>query len=309
MPVFFANRGNTCFFNVAAQLLLNNKDFVDAILSSDFDHLEESNGVLREFRRYANEVRTHTKPRMGAVASIDELVRHFPFLASHVRAGQQGDAIECVDAILDQLSFRGTPRPVPIQYTNAGSRDSAYARVRQSIRQHCGPLEILWGIQEQIGTCLRCNQIVQRELIPFTWISKVTEKRVAEGVDCDACKRRGSREYETRIFEPARSMIVQVHARHRDDGSKDNRPAPMNEFVEITDVRSQGSISYALEVMAYHEGWSFNSGHYTCAIRNPVSRDTWILNSDAHCSVADKSFKVGQHKPTSTYAMLYRRSV
>jgi hypothetical protein len=244
---------------------------------------------------------------MGAVADIHELVRHFPFLASHVRAGQQGDVLECVDAILDQLSFQGTARPVPITFLDSEGREAAHERLRASIRQHCGPLEILWGVQEQIGTCMTCRRVVRRELIPFTWISKVSETRIAHDVDCDLCKHRGPREHETRIFEPAKSMIVQVHSRHRDDGSKDNRSAPMNEFVEIMDVRSQQSVSYQLDVMVYHEGWTFNSGHYTCALRNAVVDSIWILNSDAHCSFADKSFKIGQHKPTCTYAMLYRR--
>lgn len=301
MPLLFRNKGATCFFNVAAQLCLNNPEFRRAIRSSEYD---SSGPFVQIFRRYVDEAES-CKRGQASIVSVDTILPHFAFLREYVVSHQQGDVLECVDAILDKFCNPTAPRPTPMTFTNPDERATVADRVRAAIRAHCGPMEALWGLQEQVSECMSCRKIVLREIIPFSWIARVSEERVYDGVCCDACHTRGKRTSVTRIFYAPPSLIVQVPARHRDDGSKDNRSAVMNESVELTDA--SGRRPYYMGVMVYHQGWSFQGGHYTCAFR--TSRDDpWILNSDVSCSFASVGFDIEKHQPQSTYAMLYIRA-
>jgi ubiquitin C-terminal hydrolase len=301
MPLLFRNKGATCFFNVAAQLCLNNPEFRRAIRSSAYDSYGP---FVQIFRRYCDEVES-CKHGQASIASVDGLLPHFEFLRAYVASHQQGDVLECVDAILDKFCNTAAPRPAPMNFTNPDERSAVAERVRAAIRAHCGPMEALWGIQEQVSECMSCRKIVLRELIPFSWIARVSEERVYDGVCCDLCHVRGRRTSVSRIYYAPPSLIVQVPARHRDDGSKDNRPAIMNECVELTDA--SGRRPYYMAVMVYHQGWSFQGGHYTCAFRTNRA-ENWILNSDASCSFAQPGFDIEKHQPQSTYAMLYLRA-
>ena len=300
MPVFFHNEGTTCFFNAAMQLCLNNPHFRRAILSSEYlSH--NSSPFVQVFLQFVREAETHVRPRDAAVGKIKELLPYFPFLAEYVRTNQHGDVMECLDAIYDQLSIPGTRRPNVATFGDSdAARAAAFEEIRSQIRAHCGPLEVVWGVHEQISTCQECNRVVRRELIPFTWATRVQEQDFLEGVDCEKCGRRGRRELLTRLFHHPPGLVVRVSGRHRDDGSKDNRVAVMRERVQVAESKT-----YALQTMVYHEGWSFSSGHYVTAVRAGTN---WVLNSDSSCRFAPDAFSIESHRPQCTYAALYMLS-
>lgn len=294
MPIFFHNEGTTCFFNAAVQLCMNNPYFRRALLTDT-----HSTPFKQVFLQFVREVETHTTVRQAAVAKIKELLPHFPFLAEYVRTHQHGDVMECLDAIYDQMSIPGTSRPGVVTFDSAEGRAIALERLQDQIRAHCGPFEVVWGVQEQVSTCLECGKTVLRELIPFTWVTRVSDQYVVEGVDCSLCGVRGRREVVVRLYAIPRGLVVRVRARHRDDGSKDNRAAVMRERVEV----SPGTFC-SLQSMVYHEGWSFSSGHYITAVRMDRT-SPWVLNSDASCQMAKEPFSIESYRPQSTYAALY----
>jgi hypothetical protein len=299
MPLFFQNEGTTCFFNAAMQLCLNNPHFRAAVLDPRY-LAQNHSGFVQVLAQFVREVNQHTSPREAAIAKVRELLPHFPFLADYVRTNQHGDVMECLDAIFDKLSLPGTTRPSVVTFTSADGREEALKTLRDQIRAHCGTLEVVWGVQEQVSTCMECNQVVLRELIPFTWVSRVMDKHEVSGVDCSLCHARaGRREVVTRLFDIPRGLIVRVRARHRDDGTKDNRSAVLRERVEV----ATGTF-YDLQSMVYHEGWSFSSGHYITAVR--IDKDhPWVLNSDASCQMAKDGFSIEAYRPQCTYAALY----
>lgn len=299
MPVFFHNEGTTCFFNAAMQLCLNNPHFRRAMLSPDYI-ARNPTGFVGVMLQFVRECEGHVRPNDAAVGKIRELLPYFPFLADYVRTHQHGDVMECLDAIYDKLAFPGTTRPNVVTFADSdAARTEALRIVRDQIRAHCGPLEVVWGVQEQISTCLECNRVVRRELIPFTWVSRIHEQHFLEGVDCERCHVRGRREQLTRLFDCPPGLVVRVNARHLPDGSKDNRHAVMRERVDVT-----SSKQYYLQTMVYHEGWSFASGHYVTAVRSNA-RSPWVLNSDSSCQFAPVSFSIESYKPQCTYASLY----
>ncbi len=301
MPVFFHNEGTTCFWNAAAQLCLNNPEFRRAVLSPEFAS-RHSSGFVHVFLQFVREAETHVRPNDAAVGKIKELLPHFPFLAEYVRTHQHGDVMECLDAIYDQLSYPGTRRPNVVTFDSESGRTAALEDIRSQIRAHCGPLEVVWGVHEQISTCMECNRVVRRELIPFTWATRVQEQDFLDGVDCEKCGKRGRRELLTRLFQSPAGLVVRVSGRHRPDGSKDNRVAVMRERVQVAEGKN-----YRLQTMVYHEGWSFSSGHYVTAVR-AVGGSNWVLNSDSSCRFAPDSFSIESHRPQCTYAALYMLS-
>lgn len=298
MPIFFHNEGTTCFFNAAMQLCMNNPYFRRALLDEAYQEQNRS-GFVQVMLQFVREVETHSTVRQAAVGKIKELLPYFPFLAEHVRTHQHGDVMECLDQIYDHLSVPGTTRPGVVTFDSAEGRADALRRLREQIRAHCSTLEVVWGVQEQVSTCLECNKTVLRELIPFTWVTRVSDQYVIDDVDCSLCGVRGRREVVTRLYDIPRGLVVRVRARHRDDGTKDNRVAVMRERVEV----STGTFC-SLQSMVYHEGWSFTSGHYVTAVRLD-RRSPWVLNSDASCQMARDGFSIESYRPQCTYAALY----
>lgn len=302
MPVFFHNEGTTCFFNAAMQLCLNNPHFRRAMLSPEFTARNNS-GFVSVMLQFVRECESHTNPRDAAIGKVKELLPYFPFLAEYVRTHQHGDVMECLDAIYDQLAFPGTRRPNVVTFADSdAARTEACRELREQIRAHCGPLEVVWGVQEQISTCMECKRVVRRELIPFTWVTRIQEQHFMDGVDCDRCGVRGRRELLTRLFESPPGLVVRVNARHLPDGSKDNRIAVMRERVDVTPTKR-----YCMQSMVYHEGWSFAGGHYVTAVRMS-ERSPWVLNSDSSCRFAAEGFSIESYKPQCTYAALYMLS-
>ncbi len=298
MPVFFHNEGTTCFFNGAMQLCLNNPHFRRALLSPEFS-ARHSSGFVNVMLQFVRECESHTNPRDAAIGKIKELLPYFPFLAEHVRTNQHGDVMECLDAIYDKLAFPGTRRPNVVTFADSDvARAEAFRELREQIRAHCGPLEVVWGLHEQVSTCMECKRVVRRELIPFTWATRVQEQDFVDDVDCEKCGRRGRRELITRLFHCPPGLVVRVSGRHRPDGSKDNRVAVMRERVQVS---TDGKM-YLLHAMVYHEGWSFSSGHYITAVRSGTN---WVLNSDSSCRFAPDGFSIESYRPQCTYAALY----
>jgi hypothetical protein len=326
MYIFLKNKGTTCFFNSAFQILIQNPFFVSTINNSQIP-----SGSDEEIQKYLTYINTNpmnpnvpTELHIGrhygficvlkkftqayqqpstnihdcVLANVDEL-SHYLFLVRHaIRTNTQHDVLECVDEILDVLSIPGTQRPSPLVIEKQELRQQTIESIRNAVNNHCGSLSSLWGVTERVDTCLTCKNVLRYEYNPFLWISKVKETRQAEAT-CEYCKQTTTRQIQTNILIPPESIIVQL-SRHNDNGTKNHSNLPLSTTVNINGAR------FSLRVIVYHDGWSFNSGHYTCAIRTQDNR--WMTNSDASACLMPGSFDISEHQTNKTYAALYLKN-
>ncbi len=328
MKIFLKNEGTTCFFNVAMQICLQNPYFIQAVSveinSNDYDseiykylqwfhqnyqsriiiqvpqeyNLGRHMGFRKVLQKFCQVYQQNTNdPTDCCTADVKE-ISQFLMLVNHaIRTNTQHDVLECVDEILDVLSLPNTPRPIPL--VSEQKNEQIVQQLRQNIITHSGEyMSNLWGITEKIHTCTSCNKQLRYEINPFLWIHKVRETTRATS-HCEHCNTTTTRVIQTNILIPPKSIIVQV-ARHNDNGTKNNSEMQLNNSVTIS------GISYELRVVVYHEGWSFQGGHYTCAIRE---QQRWITNSDASASLMNESFDITKHQTTKTYAALYLANV
>lgn len=323
MYIFLKNEGTTCFFNTAFQLLIQNPFFVSAI--NDYSVPVNCNGEIQKYLTYVQmnpmnsnvPLEFHVGRHYGLIcvlkkftnmyqqssttthdcvlANVHELSSYLFLLRHAIRTNTQHDVLECVDEILDVLSIPGTQRPIPLVISKQELRQETIESIRQVVNTHCGSLSSLWGVTERVDTCTTCKNILRYEYNPFLWISKVRETRQAEAI-CEYCNKSTTRQIQTNILIPPESIIVQL-SRHNDNGTKNHSNLPLSTTVNINGTR------FRLRVIVYHDGWSFNSGHYTCLIR--TQNDRWMTNNDASACLMPMSFDVSEHQTNKTYAALY----
>lgn len=322
MHIFLKNCGTTCFFNVSFQLLIQNPYFVNAISNSQIPseteeeqkyitwvhtnpmnqnvpselHIGRHIGFVRVLKKFTQ---VYEQPSNDVhdccIANVHELSDYL-FLVRHaIRTNTQHDVLECVDEILDVLSIPGTQRPIPMVIEKQELRQQTIESIQQSVNNHCGPLSKLWGVTERVDTCTTCQNVLRYEYNPFLWINKVRETRQADAM-CSYCNKTTTRNIQTNILIPPESIIVQL-SRHNDNGTKNHSNIPLSRTVNINGSR------FSLRVIVYHEGWSFNGGHYTSSIRTESGR--WMTNNDASACLMPGSFDISEHQINKTYAALY----
>lgn len=316
MSIFFKNEGSTCFFNVTLQLCLQNIYFRHSIENFTIDnsiilkylhwfhHLPNKlikpntnellqgrkHGLILVFQKFFNALHIENN-NSCFTANIHEIAEFLPLVYDAIQKNIQCDVLECMDEILDTLSIPGTIRPNSIQFNDDSNQNLVL--LNNSILQHCDSFHHLWGIQKKIHTCTKCNQNILYELIPFTWITKTSESDIIHGAFCKICNELTTRNVFSSIVQPPKSIIVRIE-RHNADGSKNHRDVSLSENVNIHNSLFQ------LRTIILHDGWSFNSGHYTCLIKH-FANDRWIYNSDIFATFVD-SCKIHTNK---TYAALY----
>lgn len=333
MPVFFTNAGSTCFANCGLQLLLSNPAFCQYI---GYISASAASGVIdiasyrtwamkkKEAREDIFDCPPELKParRLGlavylqrvidisrqhsvtsqdaAVTTFVEASKYLPLLTKSIRTLEQQDLLEFIDEVLDVLSIPFTQRPSPSKMHEGEETSAALLRLRLLIENHCGGLSSLWGIVQEVSTCMSCSKVVRRELCPFLWIDRVRSARVASGVHCEHCHSRDTQRRTTsEVIDTADSIIVQV-ARHNDDGTKSHQSSSFSPHVRVA-----GSTTYSLQTVVYHSGPSFQGGHYVCAIKRGA---TWVLNSDQDARYPPSdTFEIQSHRVEETYAALYLR--
>lgn len=323
MYIFLKNHGTTCFFNTAFQLLIQNPFFIHTInniqipsgtdeeiqkyltyihmnpmnsnVSSEL-HIGRHYGFIRVLKKFTQVYQQPSNDVHDCVlANVDELSHYLFFVRHAIRTNTQHDVLECVDEILDVLSIPGTSRPVPMITEKQELRQQTIESIRNAVINHCGSLSSLWGVTERIDTCTTCNNVLRYEYNPFLWISKVKDTRQVEAM-CSFCNKTTIRQMQTNILIPPESIIVQL-SRHNDNGTKNHSNLPLSTTVNINGTR------FSLRVIVYHEGWSFNGGHYTCTIRTRDNR--WMTNNDASACLMPVSFDISEHQTNKTYAALY----
>lgn len=324
MYIFLKNEGTTCFFNTAFQLLIQNPFFVNTVcnytIPSETEeeqkyityiqmnplnpnvpselHVGRHYGFIRVLKKFTQ---VYQQPSTSAhdcvLANVHELSKFLFFVRHAIRTNTQHDVLECVDEILDVLSIPGTQRPAPLVISKQELRQQSIEIIKQAVNTHCGSLSSLWGVTERVDTCTVCKNILRYEYNPFLWISKVRETRQAEAT-CEYCAQTTTRQIQTNILIPPESIIVQL-SRHNDNGTKNHSNLPLSTTVNINNTR------FSLRVIVFHDGWSFNSGHYTCTIRTQDNR--WMTNSDASASLMPSSFDISNYQTNKTYTALYLR--
>jgi len=284
--LFFTNLGSTCYFNVAFQLLLGNPEFRTSITnnSSPSGFVQVLQTIIEKYEQSSQSPRGCTIAKRDTMLDIAEFL---PILRSH----QQQDVIECVDLVLDTLADRSKPRPFPVRNVDS------IPRLKEVLQQHYNSLSCLWGIQKRIDTCNKCENVLYEEYSPFSCIQRTREIRTISGATCEFCQCVQDRKSEYSIFEVPNSVIVQI-GRHHDDGTKNHRHIPLNENVQILGK------TFRLRVVVYHEGYSFSSGHYSCAVFH-TQRQQWLYNSDEFSQFFPADFSIRTHKTNCTYAALY----
>jgi hypothetical protein len=332
MPLFFRNKGSTCFFNVACQILFQNQEFLNGIsqkLESEsqenvkthyHSYLEwrssnpkinprETPVELKKGRRYGLMIAfyrlkrcldTQTQPNDAHISNVDEFVQFIPCLAHSVQTFQHQDILECVNEIFDILDE--TPLlPRVFNHEQMQSIEENYDFYKSLLNGTC--LESCWGIRREHQKCMNCNEIVRTEYSPFLWIQHVNEKTIVKDVQCDHCNEKTEREIISKIVYTGSCILVSIQ-RHNNEGNKIHDPKKLNTKVRMgTDENIK---EYELTAVAYHEGWNFNGGHYTSMIFSEnLSR--WLHVNDASHQLQSHSFDICNFKTNCTYAGLYKR--
>ncbi len=285
--LFFTNLGSTCFFNCAFQLLLNNPDFRKSVREYFTNHTFPRQDLIFCLHTIIERYETSLESSKGCtIAKRDtllELAQFFPI----IRGNQQQDVLECLDQIMDTLSIQ---HEVVVPNRN-------YEELRNLLQRQYGLFSNLWGVQKRIDVCNECEHEIREEYIPFLCIQRTRQENTFSGARCDHCQQVCDRTVRYTIHDTPQSFIVQV-GRHNDDGTKNHKNVTLNEHVSVN------SKMYSLRVVVYHEGYTFSSGHYSCAVYHPKRRQ-WLYNSDEFSQFFDESFEIRTYKPNCTYAGLY----
>ncbi len=291
MPVLFKNEGSTCFFNVAMQLLLSSPSFHVGVRT-----VPGGQDLVHGLRMIVDALERSREPSEAFVMSPRAFAPFLPLVRNAVATHRQHDATECVDEILDKLSVPGSTRPQPM-LVGAEGPEAAMRAVLLSIAAHAGPFASMWVVTGEVQTCLNCDKVVRIEYTPVLWVSRVADRRTIPGALCESCGSRVGRKSETQIHHASESVLVRI-SRHNDDGSKNHRNVALHAGVTVA------GRPYRMNCMVYHDGMTWQGGHYTCAMRHHVTGD-WMLDSDTSCRFAPRDFDIQTHSMHKTYCALY----
>ncbi len=341
MHLFFKNKGATCFFNVACQLLLQNTNFLDGItryiesLPKEnvitqlklYDNWRTSNphtnpknvpqefiqgrrfGLLIAFYRVQKVLSSQTNQNDAHIANVDEFASYIPCLYHSIRTNQHQDILECVNEIFEILTQQPI-RSIVINGVgdnhgdNQDNHDNDHDNDHEDIQQikerllHDNILHECYGIRCETQKCSHCQEIVRKEYTPFLWISHVNDSYKAEDVQCDHCHEKADREILSRIVWSPSCILVNI-ARHNTFGEKIHDTKKMNTSVSILSKR------YNLVSVAYHEGYTFQSGHYV-AMNFTEKFQCWMYVNDASHRLQNNDFDITNFKTNCTYAGLYK---
>jgi hypothetical protein len=326
MPVVFHNEGTTCFFNVAMQMLLGSPSFCTAIQMTDEDDdngnaymewvheslasesvkpsvlptcppgliMSRRSGMVRIIKSLLD--LSETGGENAVIVKVDVFSKFVSLLFNAIRTNEQHDAFETIDEIMDILSVPGTLRPQPRVVLPDVSETDGIALVLDGIRIHGGHFACLWGVTREVHACDMCNRVVRKEYSPFAWTTKVRDQyRVF--AHCEFCTSNAPRTVTCEIVHAPSTIIVRVN-RHNVDGSKSHNKVGLHGVVHIT------GRSYEMRVLTYHNGMSFQGGHYTCVLRRNAT-SSWIFNSDTACRFLPHDFDVRSHNTSQTYGAVY----
>ena len=281
MPVLFRNEGATCFFNVAMQMLLSTAAFRDAV-KTEFRKRESP--MLGLLHHIVTKLEDLPSANAALIASPRNFAGFIPCLRDLHR---MQDVFECIDEILEQLSVPGSPRP-----NNFDSIEAASA----AIEAHMSSFSSIFCIVSETHTCMTCSKTTIH-FSPLLNVSKVSDTHTISDAVCETCTTRQPRRVSYAIVRPGRAIFVRL-SRHDARGQKRHDRICLNEGVTIVGAR------YSMCCMVYHDGLTFDGGHYTCAFKTLTS-GAWVLNSDTTCRFAGSQFDVSHHDAHKTYGAVY----
>lgn len=288
------NFGNTCFANSALQLIFASKTFKDLI---------SEHATLGHF--YNASVGTDTRRHL-------KLWKHLKELCPQFADGRQHDAHELLMVILDvcdtNTKIRDARRPRKISFNGLSYeeilKESGNTFFLEDLKNTCNTLRKFNGQYRSTVTCKKCcKERNQWDL--FTCLSIYTNTRsvkdyiahaatseVIENYECEKCKCRRSAIKNMEIWSLPEVLIFQVLTKG------------LQQLCLTVNIKDRFGVSrdYSLKSICFHEGQSFESGHYYAAVKN--DRGWWLCN-DSFCMGPIDPKKEFPNKIGHVYILLY----
>lgn len=282
------NLGNTCFMNSVLQCLTYCPPLVNYLMFSENEHSKSPCSNFCMACHLLTNMRRCFQSAGGVVKPL-EIAQRLKSVAKHFQLGRQEDAHEYLRHAIDSMCRNSVSqyesRHPPLKLDASSKETTAFNH-------------IFGGYLRSQVTCLQCKSrsntydhfmdfmldiknviTIEKALEKFT---KAEELQNENAYKCPKCKKKGQATKRFSVHQPPNVVTIQL--KRFEFNRFSGKITKHIQFPENMDLRPYMSdttgarLMYKLNAVLVHLGYSCNSGHYFCFVRN--SNNHWYRMDD-----------------------------
>ena len=302
------NMGNTCFLNSVLQCLLYTPPLKNYIILYKHQELCTIKGVCF-MCEYSNLVKSCMSNSGGGCHTPVNILQNLRNISQFLKIGRQEDAHEFLIYMLDAIE-RSSKKFMEM--------NSNKFIIENNLNTDNLIQKVYGGVTKSSVICLKCKtpsdtfeqfldaslEISKAETIEGCFIHYCKPENLTGDNKylCSNCKKRNDSIKKISYEKLPRVLIV--HLKRFDNfRRKIKKHINFKETLDLTRVVNQKDSQniYKLIAVLIHEGYSTNSGHYYCYVKN--SNGMWYCMNDSSVSPVSLNFILGQ----SPYILFYEK--